>query len=59
MCVIAVIDVSRTGRAVGVISRERHLGFEVATVVHRVWVDDDKGDAPFEDVLVDKLRCNQ
>lgn len=43
------------GRGVGVVLREVHLGFEVATVVERVWVDDDEGDVPVEDVIFVEL----
>lgn len=39
-----------------IVAGKCHLGLEVATVVHGLLVEDDEGDAPFEDVLVDELR---
>ena len=42
------------GRRVGVVAGELHGGFEVAAVVGGVRVEDDEGDAPFEDVFVDE-----
>lgn len=44
------------GRGVGVVLGEVHLGFEVATVVERVGVDDDEGDVPIEDVVLVELQ---
>lgn len=47
----------RTWRAVWVVLREGHPGLEVAAVVEGVGVEHDQSDAPFEDVVVDKLLC--
>lgn len=44
------------GRGVGVVLGEVHPGFEVATVVERVGVDDDEGDVPIEDVVLVELQ---
>ena len=44
------------GRRVGVVLGEVHLGFEVATVVEGVGVDDDESDVPVEDVIVVELQ---
>ena len=44
------------GRGVGVVLGEVHLGFEVATVVERVGVDDDESDVPVEDVIIVELQ---
>ena len=44
------------GRGVGVVLGEVHLGFEIATVVERVGVDDDESDVPVEDVIVVELQ---
>lgn len=43
------------GRGVGVVLREVHLGFEVATIVERIGVNDDEGDVPVEDVVLVEL----
>ena len=45
------------GRSVWVILGEIHLGFEVATVVEGIRVDDDEGDVPVEDVIIVELQC--
>ena len=39
---------------VGVVFGEFHRGFEVAAVVEGVRVEDNKGDTPFEDVVMDE-----
>jgi hypothetical protein len=39
-----------------VVARKRHLGLEVAAIVHGLLVQNNKGDAPLEDVVVDELR---
>jgi hypothetical protein len=39
----------------GVVARESHLGLEVAAVVHGLFVHDNQGDTPLEDILVDEL----
>ena len=44
------------GRGVRIVLREVHLGFEVATVVEGIWVDDDESDVPIEDVIVVELQ---
>lgn len=44
------------GRGVGVVLGEVHLGFEVATVVEGIGVDDDESDVPVEDVIVVELQ---
>ena len=36
-----------------VVARERHLSLEVAAIVHGLFVHDDEGDTPLEDILVD------
>ena len=43
-------------RGVGVVLGKIHLGFEVATVIERVGVDDDKGDVPIENVVLVELQ---
>lgn len=46
------------GRGVGIIVGEVHLGFQVATVIERIRVDDDESDVPVEDIIVAELeRC--
>lgn len=42
-------------RGIRVVVGEAHLGFEVATVVEGIRVDDDEGDVPVEDVIIMKL----
>ena len=44
------------GRGVGVVLGEVHLGFEVATVVEGIGVDDDESNVPVEDVIVVELQ---
>ena len=39
----------------GIVAREGHFGLEVAAVVHGLLVEDDEGDAPLEDIVVDQL----
>ena len=39
-----------------VVARERHLSLEVAAIVHGLFVHDDEGDTPLEDILVDELQ---
>lgn len=43
------------GRGVGVVLGEVHLGFEVATIVERIGVNDDEGDVPVEDIVLVEL----
>ena len=44
------------GRGVGIVVGEVHLGFEVATVVEGIGIDDDESDVPVEDVIAVKLQ---
>lgn len=48
---------SHTRRAVRVVLWKCHLGLEESTIVNRVRVDDDEGDMPGEDVLVNELEA--
>ena len=43
------------GRVVGVVFGESHFGFEVATVIERVGIDDDEGNVPVEDGILVEL----
>lgn len=43
-------------RCVGVVGGEVHLGFEVATVIERIGVDDDESDVPVEDIIIVELQ---
>lgn len=43
------------GRGVRVVVGEVHLGFEVATVVEGIRVDNDEGNIPVEDVIIVQL----
>lgn len=43
------------GGVVGVIVREIHLGFEVATIIERIRIDDDETDVPVENVIIVEL----
>ena len=45
----------RTWRRVWIVLGEGHAGLEVAAVVDRVWVQDEKGDVPGEDVVLVEL----
>ena len=45
-----------TWRRVRVIFGKRHLGFEVASIVKRVWVDDYEGYVPSHDVIFVELE---
>lgn len=44
------------GRGVRVVGWKVHLGFEVATVIERIRVDDDEGDIPVEDIIIVELQ---
>jgi len=41
--------------AMGIVFGEGHLGLEVASIVHRLLVQDNEGDTPLEDIFVDEL----
>ena len=43
-------------RRVRVVGREFHNGQEVAAIVERVWIDDNEGDLPVEDVVAFELQ---
>ena len=45
----------QTWGRVWVVLRERHLSFEVAAVVKRIWVENEKCNGPVENVVFAKL----
>ena len=49
----------RTGGGEGIVLGEGHLGLEVATIVERVGIQNDQGDRPFEDIVVNELLAGQ
>lgn len=46
---------SLTRRRIGVVLGEGHGGLEIAAIVQRLWVNDDQGDVPAENVVMVKL----
>jgi hypothetical protein len=49
------LRLSDTWRAVRIVLGKCHLRSEIASIVERVGIQDDQGDAPLEDIVFDEL----